>query len=474
MRLVPDGVGTAPIGVRLSPDGQTVLRRELPGAQRRGRRRPRRRSTRPAIRRTSAARRSRPSRAAATTTVRRARASATIPAAGCARPTPTAARPCRASVKQDCVPLILGQPVSSITGGIAADPLPAALLDGKILFNTAARDASVAERRRPRRGGSAVQQRRAHRRRAGQRGEHVARRVLRHLLDVPRRLRRPGRPHVGLLAVRRVAAEHHGPARPAGLLAGHLQQRSRPKECFFDAACGDGNFCKMNPQMIPPNVPAADRDRYFNPMLTVHWSGDRDEVEDFEHTYRSLLGSGDCDGVEFTPTCQGALIQRSAAHVERSGRRQRRPRRPEPQHPRRARGEHRHPPDAHGRLRLLAHGLRAEPEPADRRRRSAGASSSTTRRPSAPPATTAARASGASSSPTRSRIPGSIRRRPRGRGPEQSRSSDTTSARRTSSTRPIRWPSPRRTRPTRIRGTRATRGPSPRAAARSPTTSRPC
>ena len=58
----------------------------------------------------------------------------------------------------------------------------------------------------------------------------------------------------------------------------------------------------MNPQMIPPNVPAADRDRYFNPMLTVHWNGDRDEVEDFEHTYRSLLGAGDCDGIEFTPS----------------------------------------------------------------------------------------------------------------------------------------------------------------------------
>src|SRR6185295_9647477 len=43
---------------------------------------------------------------------------------------------------QDCVPLILGQPVSSIAGGIHADPVPASLLDGKILFNTAARDAS--------------------------------------------------------------------------------------------------------------------------------------------------------------------------------------------------------------------------------------------------------------------------------------------------------------------------------------------
>jgi hypothetical protein len=41
-----------------------------------------------------------------------------------------AALPC--VLKQDCVPLILGQPVPSITGGIAADPLNAALLDGKI------------------------------------------------------------------------------------------------------------------------------------------------------------------------------------------------------------------------------------------------------------------------------------------------------------------------------------------------------
>jgi len=87
------------------------------------------------------------------------------------------------------------------------------------------------------------------------------------------------------------------------------------KECFFDAACDDDGgtpgFCRMNPQMIPPNVPAADRDRYFNPMLTVHWNGDRDEVEDFEHTFRSLMGSGDCDAAEDVSTCQGALIQRS-------------------------------------------------------------------------------------------------------------------------------------------------------------------
>jgi hypothetical protein len=67
----------------------------------------------------------------------------------------------------------------------------------------------------------------------------------------------------------------------------------------------------MNPQMIPPNVPAPDRDRYFNPMLTAHWNGDRDEVEDFEHTFRSLMGCGDCDSAEDVATCQGCLIQRS-------------------------------------------------------------------------------------------------------------------------------------------------------------------
>src|SRR5439155_1523464 len=87
------------------------------------------------------------------------------------------------------------------------------------------------------------------------------------------------------------------------------------KECFFDAACDDDSgtpgFCKMNVNMIPPNVPAADRDRYFNPMLTAHWNGDRDEVEDFEHTLRSLMGCGDCDSAEDVSTCQGCLIQRS-------------------------------------------------------------------------------------------------------------------------------------------------------------------
>src|SRR4029453_12190144 len=45
-----------------------------------------------------------------------------------------AAPPCIRS--QDCVPLMLGQPVSTLTGGIAAGALPPSGLHGKILFKT--------------------------------------------------------------------------------------------------------------------------------------------------------------------------------------------------------------------------------------------------------------------------------------------------------------------------------------------------
>ena len=52
--------------------------------------------------------------------------------------------------------------------------------------------------------------------------------------------------------------------------------------------------------------------KFLNPMMTVHWNGDRDEVEDFEFTYRSLMGAGDCDGVEdLADKCIGALVMRS-------------------------------------------------------------------------------------------------------------------------------------------------------------------
>jgi DNA-binding beta-propeller fold protein YncE len=309
MKAVPDGVGTAPFGVRLSPDGATVYvanylaRNVLPAA-----------SAAPL----DAAGNPSSFRCAAQPTLTCGRNNDCPAGVGfCNHPGGGvcstdadcgAALPC--VQKQDCVPLILGQPVSSITGGIAADPLHPSLLDGKILFNTAARDASVK---------NGV-------------GLGAAAPLFN---DAARTGAVPGSVvstshDASYVTCSTCHADFGGQdgrtwdfSQFGASLRNTMDLRGRPgfspgscsnnasQVCFFDAACGGGNFCKMNPQMIPPNIPAADRDRYFNPMLTVHWNGDRDEVEDFEHTYRSLLGSGDCDGVEFTPTCQGALIQRS-------------------------------------------------------------------------------------------------------------------------------------------------------------------
>ncbi|HVN86127.1 MAG TPA: carboxypeptidase regulatory-like domain-containing protein [Candidatus Binatia bacterium] len=86
--------------------------------------------------------------------------------------------------------------------------------------------------------------------------------------------------------------------------------------CTTDSACGTGSplsTCRANPAFVPDNNPAvaAHRNRFFNPMGTIHWNGDRDEVEDFEHTFRSLQGAGDCDGSEDISVCIGALILRS-------------------------------------------------------------------------------------------------------------------------------------------------------------------
>lgn len=76
-------------------------------------------------------------------------------------------------------------------------------------------------------------------------------------------------------------------------------------------ASGPG-ACKANPDMVPAYLDPANAARFFNPMVTVHWNGDRMEVEGFEFTYRSLLGAGDCDGLEHEPDkCMGGLVPRS-------------------------------------------------------------------------------------------------------------------------------------------------------------------
>ncbi len=310
MKLVPDAIGTAPTGVRLSPDGQTayvanyLARNVVPVA-----------SAAPL----DAAGRPANLRCAAQPTITCGRNNDCPAGTGfCNHPGGAActtdadcgsAPPCIRS--QDCVPLMLGQAVSTITGGIAADPLPPALLDGKILFNTAARDGSLSNNvglgaaaplfnnaaltakvpgsvTSTSHDASYVTCSTCHADFGGQDGRtwdfSQFGASLRNTMDLRGR---------------------------AGFSPGTCSNNPA-QECFFDAGCGTGNTCKMNPQMIPPNIPAAERDRFFNPMLTVHWNGDRDEVEDFEHTYRSLLGAGDCDGIEFTPSCQGGLIQRSA------------------------------------------------------------------------------------------------------------------------------------------------------------------
>ncbi len=382
MRAVPDGIGTGPMGVGLSPDGTTVYvanflsRNVVPVA-------------------------------AATASDHANLVCSNQPAVSCGTDADCTGsvgfcnHPGGAACTKDadcgsnppcvqsahCVPLILGPPVWSITGDLTVDPtvdpLPPALLDGKILFDTAARDASVPN-------GIGLDQ-----------GAPLFNTPQLHCANAPAvscltggtqcgacknntaqlctsDAQCPGSTCVAQLKVcandPAVACTSDGDCPgsvcqtacsvgqdvPGALvstshdasyvtcqschsdfggqdgrtwdfsqlgvsLRNTMDLRGRagfapgtcdggPNQgapCTFDAACGDGHFCKANPQNIPPNVTGADRDRYFNPMQTVHWNGDRDEVEDFEHTFRTLMGAGDCDGAEDTATCEGALVQRS-------------------------------------------------------------------------------------------------------------------------------------------------------------------
>jgi len=341
MRKVADGVGTAPIGVRLAPDGQSVYVANYLARN---------------VVRVAAAAPIEPAsglpdnlRCIKSDFTRRCGTNNDCPAstgfcnhpggAACAQDADCSSPPCVRGA--DCVPLVLGPPVASIQGkcslttsqrcsvngdcpvgetcnDLVADPtvdlVPAAVLDGKILFNTAARDASVTN------------------------GVGLAAAAPR-FDDAALTGKLPGSVvstshDASYVTCSTCHADFGGQdgrtwdfSQFGASLRNTMDLRGRPgfspgtcsndaaRECFFDAACDDDGgtpgFCRMNPQMIPPNVPAADRDRYFNPMLTVHWNGDRDEVEDFEHTFRSLMGSGDCDAAEDVSTCQGALIQRS-------------------------------------------------------------------------------------------------------------------------------------------------------------------
>jgi DNA-binding beta-propeller fold protein YncE len=265
----------------------------------------------------------------------------------------------------NCIPLILQHPVSTITGkcaggandgaacrsvadcasgicnGIAGDPMPAGVLDGKILFTTAARDASV-----PNGIGlgqaaplfNSPQTTCASGPNAGQpclHQEDCGDKTLR-LCSVGHSL--PGEVvsvahDASYVSCTTCHADFGGQdgrtwdfSQFGASLRNTMDLRGRASfapgtcsnnpstTCTFDAQCGDGATCKADPTTIPGNIPPADRNRWFNPMQSIHWNGDRDEVEDFEFTFRSLQGSGDCDGLEDIPTaCMGALVQRDSA-----------------------------------------------------------------------------------------------------------------------------------------------------------------
>jgi DNA-binding beta-propeller fold protein YncE len=311
MRAVPDGVGTGPMGVGLSPDGTTayvanfLARNVVPVA-------------------------------AATATdhqhlvcsnqlARRCGTDADCPSDGvCNHP---GGAPCTTDAdcgdappcvpRAHCMPLVLGPPVWTISGDLTVDPtvdpLPPALLDGKILFGTAARDASV-------RNGIGLDQGAPLFETPAPAGENLPGTLVSTAREASYVACQSCHPDFGGHDGRTWDFSQFGSSLRntmdlrgrAGFAPGTCDGGAHAgRPCTFDAACGDGHFCQADPKAIPPNVTGADRRRYFNPMLTAHWNGDRDEVEDFEHTLRSLMGASDCDGAEDTVACEGALVQRS-------------------------------------------------------------------------------------------------------------------------------------------------------------------
>jgi DNA-binding beta-propeller fold protein YncE len=308
MRAVPDGIGTAPMGVAVSPSGETVYVANYLS-----------RNVVPVAAALPAGPAGHPANLRCSNAIAQTCGTSNDCDSGggfCNHP---GGAPCTTDADcglngpcvttADCIPVILGPPVSSILPG--SDPVPAAILDGKNLFNTAARDSSVPnqvglDRAAPlfndpaaklpgsvtstSHDASYVTCSTCHTDFGGQDGRtwdfSQFGASLRNTMDLRGR---------------------------AGFAPGTCAGGPNAgQECTFDAFCSAGFFCQANPARIPPNIAAADRPRYFNPMLTVHWNGDRDEVEDFEHTYRQLMGAGDCDTVEDKiDTCMGALIQRS-------------------------------------------------------------------------------------------------------------------------------------------------------------------
>ena len=277
MRGVPDGVGTTPIGLALSADGSAAFVENY---------------------------------LARNVTV------VTATAAGFrCQGTPATACATRADcpAHAECMPV-----VRAVIPSTASDPLPPSLLDGKILFSTSARDAAGANSPIPpfnklARDGSTLQ------------GEVTS-------------TARDG----ASLACTSCHGDFGGTdgrtwdfSQFGSSLRNTMDLRGRAsfapgkckantaQSCTTDSECGDADACvacvaadcadTSRSPTVPPNITdPVNRARYFNPMGSTHWNGDRDEVEDFEFTYRELLGASDCDGREDDPqVCVGGVLVRS-------------------------------------------------------------------------------------------------------------------------------------------------------------------
>jgi DNA-binding beta-propeller fold protein YncE len=268
MRGVPDGVGTTPTGVALSSDGTTAyvanyLARNVVVLD------------------------------------------ATQAGFRCQR-TPSTACASRldCAPNDECMPL-----VRAVVPSTGSDPLPPQILDGKIAFTTAARDAAGANGPVPpwnhlttdgtvnqgevistARDGGSLSCNSCHPDFGGQDGRTWD-------------FAQFGSSFRNTMDLRGRAAFAPGTCETDDSVA-----------CTTDAECGpflSGARCLNDPAFIPPNIPAPYRTRFFNPMGSIHWNGDRDEVEDFEFTFRELLGASDCDGNEDKPeTCVGGLVIR--------------------------------------------------------------------------------------------------------------------------------------------------------------------
>lgn len=207
--------------------------------------------------------------------------------------------------------------VAAVIPSTTRDPLPPEILDGKILFNTSARDASVAN------------------------DFGLSDPVPPENLDAADVLEPPDavvsishdatyvacgscHPEAGFDGRTWDFSQFETSLRNTMVLAGRSSfapgtcASGRRRQCLTDADCGSpatSGACQADPRFVPDWNPAvaAAPERFFNPMGTIHWNGDRDEVEDFEHTIRSLMGAGDCEGAEdVVEKCYGGLLMRNS------------------------------------------------------------------------------------------------------------------------------------------------------------------